>query len=125
MQHATWLVLTCEEFSDGLVLPPGGADEKQPGRQELVVAGQELRNGPGGAGGRPLLSLPELEALIDGVHQQEEGLRRGFNTQERQEDTSEEQREGERERGPFNIFSCLFLYSMTSRRIFPKPMGQT
>lgn len=118
-------MLTCEEFSDGLVLPPGGADEKQPGRQELVVAGQELRNGPGGAGGGPLLPLPKLEAFIDGVHQQEEGLRRGFNTQERQEDTSEEQREGEKERkkGRFNIFSCLFLYSMTSSRIFPKTDG--
>lgn len=103
-------MLTREEFSDGLVLPPGGADEKQPGRQELVVAGQELRNGPGGAGGRPLFSLPELEALIDGVHQQEEGLRRGFNTQERQEDTSEEQREGERERKALLIFSAAYFY---------------
>lgn len=114
-------MLTCEEFSDGLVLPPGGADEKQPGRQELVVAGQELGNGPGGAGRGPLLSLPELEAFIDGVHQQEEGLRRGFDTKERQEDTSEDQRE----KGRFNIFRCLFLYSMTSSWLLPKTMGQT
>ncbi|KAF3838793.1 hypothetical protein F7725_010561 [Dissostichus mawsoni] len=40
-----------EELSDGLVLSPGGADEQQPGRQELEMTGQELCDGPGGAHG--------------------------------------------------------------------------
>lgn len=81
-------LLTCEQFRDGLVLTAGRADEEQPGRQELVVAGQELGNGPGGARGGPLLSLAQLTALVDGVHQQEERLLRRLEAQERQEDTS-------------------------------------
>lgn len=81
-------LLTCEQFSDGLVLSPCRADEKQPRRQELVMAGQELCNGPGRAEGRLLLSVAQMRAFIDGVHQQEERLLRGLNTQERQEDTS-------------------------------------
>lgn len=85
-------LLTREQFSDGLVLSPCGADEKQPGRQELVMTGQELGDGPGGAGGGPLLPLAQLTAFIDGVHQQEERLLRGLNTQQRQEDTSEDRR---------------------------------
>lgn len=81
-------LLTCEQFSDGLVLTARRADEEQPGGQELVVAGQELGDGPGGARGGPLLSLAQLTALVDGVHQQEERLLRGFDAQQRQEDTS-------------------------------------
>lgn len=77
------MVLTCEQFSDGLVLPPGGADEQQPGGQELVVTGQELSNGPGGAGGGALLSFTKLQAFVDRVHQQEEGLLRRFDAQQR------------------------------------------
>ena len=80
---------TCEEFGDGLVLAPGGADEEQPGRQELVVAGQELGDGPGTPRGGPLLALPQLAALVDGVHQQEESLRRRLGTQQGQEHTPE------------------------------------
>lgn len=53
-----------------------------------MVAGQELGDGPGGARRGPLLSLAQLTALVDGVHQQEERLLRGLHAQERQEDTS-------------------------------------
>lgn len=81
-------VLTREEFGDGLVLTPRRADEQEPRGQELVVAGQELGDGPGGAWGGPLLSLAQLTAFIDGVHQQEERLLGRLHTQERQEDTS-------------------------------------
>lgn len=88
--------LTCEQLSDGLVLSPSRADEKQPGRQEVVMTGQELGDGPGGARGGPLLPLTHLTAFINGVHQQEERLLRGLHTQEREEDTSEEQ-EGRKE----------------------------
>lgn len=91
-------LLTCEQLRDGLVLSPSRADEEQPGRQELVVTGQELGDGPGGAGGGPLLPLTRLTAFIDGVHQQEERLLRGLHTQEREEDTSEERRKEEREK---------------------------
>lgn len=80
--------LTCEQFRDGLVLAARRADEEQPGGQELVVAGQELGDGPGGARGGPLLPLGQLTAFVDGVHQQEERLLRGPDAQERQEDTS-------------------------------------
>lgn len=52
------------------------------------MAGQELGDGPGGARGGPLLSLPQLTAFVDGVHQQEERLLGGLHAQERQEDTS-------------------------------------
>lgn len=81
----TWQTpaLTCEQFGDGLVLPAGGADEQQPGGQELMVTGQELGDGPGGAGGGALLPFSQLEAFIDGVHQQEEGLLRRFDAQQR------------------------------------------
>lgn len=95
-------VLTCEQFSDGFVLSASRADEKQPGRQELVMTGQELGDGPGGARGGPLLPLTHLAAFIDGVHQQEERLLGGLHTQEREEDTSEEQRKEERE-----MLSCV------------------
>lgn len=57
-----------------------------------MMTGQELCNGPGGAGGGPLLPLTKLTAFIDGVHQQEESLLRRLHTQERQEDTSEKRR---------------------------------
>lgn len=87
---------TCEQFSDGLVLTPRRADEKQPGRQELMVTGQELCDGPGGPGGGPLLPFAQLTAFVDGVHQQEERLLRRLNTEERQEDTSEDRRRRER-----------------------------
>lgn len=83
-----WGVLTREQFGDGLVLTAGRADEEQPRRQELVVAGQELGDGSGGARRGPLLALAELAAFVDGVHQQEERLLRGLHTQEGQEDTS-------------------------------------
>lgn len=53
-----------------------------------MVTGQELGDGPGGTWGGPLLPLAQLTALVDGVHQQEERLLRGLNTQERQKDTS-------------------------------------
>ena len=86
-------VFTCEEFGDGLVLAPCGADEQQPGRQELVVAGQELGDGPGGAGGRPLLALAQLTAFVDGVHEQEEALLRRLHTQERKQDAPTGRRE--------------------------------
>lgn len=88
-------LLTREQFSNGLVLSPRGADEEQPGGQELVMTGQELGDGPGGARGGPLLPLAELAAFVDGVHQQEQGLLRGLNAQERQEDTSEDRRKKE------------------------------
>lgn len=81
-------LLPREQFGDGLVLTTRRADEEEPRRQELVVAGQELGDGPGGARGRPLLSLAQLTAFIDGVHQQEERLLGGLHAQERQEDTS-------------------------------------
>lgn len=80
--------LTCEQFSDSLVLTACRADEEQPGGQELVVTGQELGDSPGGARGGPLLPLSQLTAFVDGVHQQEERLLRGLDTQEGQEDTS-------------------------------------
>lgn len=80
---------TCEEFGYGLVLPAGGADEQQPGGQELVVTGEELGDGPGRTGGGPLVPLRELAALVDGVHEQEEGLLRGLHAQERQQDAPE------------------------------------
>lgn len=63
-----------------------------------MMTGQELGDGPGGAGGGPLLPLTQLTAFIDGVHQQEERLLRRLNTQERQEDTSEDTRIRERKR---------------------------
>lgn len=81
-------LLTCEQFGDGLVLTARRADEEQPGGQELVVAGQELSDGPGGARGGSLLSLTQLAAFVDGVHQQKERLLRGLHAQERKEDTS-------------------------------------
>lgn len=56
------------------------------------MAGQELGDGPGGAGGGPLLPLTQLTAFVDGVHQQEESLLRRLHAQERQEDASEERR---------------------------------
>lgn len=59
-----------------------------------MMAGQELGDGPGGAGGGPLLPLTQLTAFVDGVHQQEESLLRRLHTQERQEDASEERRRG-------------------------------
>lgn len=90
------VLLTCEQLSDGLVLSPSRAYEKQPGRQELVMTGQELSDGPGGARGGPLLPLTHLTAFIDGVHQQEERLLRGLHAQEREEDTSEERRKREK-----------------------------
>lgn len=80
------LHLTCEQLSDGLVLPAGGADEQQPGGQELVVTGQELSDGPGGSGGGALLSFSQLQAFIHRVHQQEEGLLWRFDAQQRQKD---------------------------------------
>lgn len=83
---------TCEEFGDGLVLSASGADEQQPGRQELVVTGEELGDGPGRTGGGPLVPLTELAPLIDGVHEQEEGLRRRLHAQERQQDAPEKRR---------------------------------
>lgn len=82
--------LTREQFGDGLVLTTRRADEEEPRGQELVVAGQELGDGPGGARGGPLLPLDQLTAFIDGVHQQEERLLGGLHAQERQEDTSED-----------------------------------
>lgn len=81
-------LLTCEQFGDGLVPTARRADEQQPGGQELVVAGQELSDGPGGARGGPLLSFTQLAAFVDGVHQQKERLLRGLHAQERKEDTS-------------------------------------
>lgn len=48
-----------------------------------MVTGQELGDGPGGAGGGALLPFSQLEAFIDGVHQQEEGLLRRFDAQQR------------------------------------------
>lgn len=53
------------------------------------MTGQQLGDGPGGAGGGPLLPLPQQAALVDGVHQQDERLLRGLDAQQRQEDTSE------------------------------------
>ena len=95
--HYRQQLFTCEELSDGLVLSPGGADEQQPGRQELQMTGQELCDGPGGAHGGFLLPLTQLTALIDGVHQQEERLLRGLNAQQRQEDTPEDRGKRQRE----------------------------
>lgn len=61
-----------------------------------MMTGQELGDGPGGAGGGPLLPLAQLTAFIDGVYQQEERLLRRLNTQQRQEDTSGDRRKKER-----------------------------
>ncbi len=69
-----------------------------------MVTGQELCDGPGGAGGGPLLPLTQLTAFIDGVHQQEERLLRRLHTQERQEDTSEDNRKDERNVIMFSSF---------------------
>lgn len=89
-------LFTCEQFGDGLVLSSSRADEEQPGRQELVMTGQELGDSPGGAGGGPLLPLAQLTAFIDRVYQQEERLLRRLNTQQRQEDTSGDRRKKDR-----------------------------
>lgn len=83
-------VLTREEFGDGLVLTTRRADEEEPRGQEVVVAGQELGDGPGGARGGPLLPLAQLAAFVDGVHQQEERALGGLGAQEGQEDASVE-----------------------------------
>lgn len=91
-----YAVFTCEEFGDSLVLSPCGTDEQQPGRQELVMTGQELSDGPRGARGGPLVALAQLTAFVDGVHQQEEGLLGRLHIQQRQQDTSEERRIQER-----------------------------
>lgn len=100
-------LFTCEQFSDGLVLSPGGADEKQPGRQELVVTGQELGDGPGGAGGGPLLPLAQLTAFVDGVHQQEDRLLGRLHAQERQEDTSEDRRKKDKRYHAFRSLTAF------------------
>lgn len=102
------LILTCEQLSNGLVLPTGGADEQQPGGQELVVTGQELSDGPGGAGGRALLSFSQLQAFINRVHQQEERLLWRFDAQQRQKDAP-----GWRERLAVSV--CSSNLSTTSR----------
>lgn len=73
-----------------------------------MVTGQELRDGPGGPGGGPLLPLAQLTAFVDGVHQQEERLLRRLNTEERQEDTSGD-RKREREREKTVRFSSVLL----------------
>lgn len=85
--------LTCEQLCDGLVLSAGGADEQQPGGKELVVTGQELGDGPGRSRGRALFPFFQLEAFIDGVYQQEEGLLGRFDAQQRQEDAPEQSNE--------------------------------
>lgn len=69
-----------------------------------MVTGQELGDGPGGAGGGALLPFSQLEAFIDGVHQQEEGLLRRFDAQQRQEDAPEQ-----RERMSMLLFSSIFF----------------
>ena len=72
-----------------------------------MVEGQELGYGPGGAGRGALFSLAQLNALVDGVHQEEERLLGRLGAQEGEEDTPErgtgsggkkEGGEGERER---------------------------
>lgn len=35
-------IVTCEEFGDVFVLPACRADEQQPGREELMMGGQQL-----------------------------------------------------------------------------------
>lgn len=61
-----------------------------------MMTGQELGDGPGGTRGGPLLPLAQLAAFVDGVHQQEQRLLRGFNTQKRQEDASGDRSKEER-----------------------------
>lgn len=56
--------LTCEKFSDVLVLPAPGADEEEPGWQQLVVNGQQLADAPGTGCARPRLHFPDLHPLI-------------------------------------------------------------
>lgn len=73
-----------------------------------MMTGQELGDGPGGAGGGPLLPLTQLTAFIDGVHQQEKGLLRRLNTQERQEDTPEDRRI--REEKCYHVFIFFVVF---------------
>lgn len=76
--------VTCEEFGDVFVLSAGGADEKQPGREELMMGGQQLGDVPW-----PLTSVPYRRILIHWIHQHKQSLRRSLTAQQRQQHTPE------------------------------------
>lgn len=108
--HQGNTIYTCEEFGDGLVLSACRADEQQPGRQELMVTGQELGNGPGGARWGPLVPLTQLAAFINGVHQQEQRLLGRLHVQEGQKDASGKIRNRkERKRRNVIVFISLMV----------------